>query len=664
MTCTTRAAVAFIALAVLAVPSRASAQQTGTRNATLVPVPIGPNGEKRDMYAGSYALLIGESRYDVPTAWASLDSVPGELDNLAAALRDLGFDRVETLKNPSSDELKTGVERFMKQYGYNTENRLLFFFSGHGFTLNPGARGFFVPRDAPDPLTDEGGFRSTALAMEQVATWARLMSAKHALFAFDSCFSGTIFHTRGREVAEHLSKMTASPVREFLTAGGADEKVPSRSVFTPAFVRALRGDADLDHDGYVTGSELGNYVQREVIGYAKGQTPQFGKLNDPDYDLGDIVFMVPSDSPGPVTITPATRAGAGRRIALVVGNGAYRSAPLATPVNDAMDLADMLADLKFDVTLATDTTRAAMQRSIDAFVQKTQPGDVAVVYFAGHGLQIDGDNYLLPVDFASGDAAQARSEGYSASVLDARLTERGAAAHILLLDASRNNPYSTDPRASFGLAPPMPGERGSLVAMSAAPNQVADDPAGRNSRFAATLVAALRKPGLTVEQMLTSVRSSVYTASEGRQVPYVASSMIGDFYFRPPDAPPPAPRNLAVSSGATAAPVDDKTAIAQTLEEYKNAYQTMDVERLRKVYPAFANFTALQQRFADLQSIAVAMGTPQITIIADGTAVATCLYSMTFTARTGKNDMTKPSRAEFRLRKVGATWIIDSLAYR
>lgn len=193
--------------------------------------------------------------------------------------------------NPTGLQLRRAIDDFMGRYGFEPGNRLVFFFSGHGYTLDAGERGFFVPRDAPDPLRDESGFRRVALSMQQVATWAQELTARHALFAFDSCFSGAIFRTRDRPIPQRLSASTAQPVREFLSAGGAGEPVPARSVFTPLVVRALNGAADLDGDGFVTGTELGNFVQREVIEYRTGQTPQFGKIRDVRFDLGDIVFL-------------------------------------------------------------------------------------------------------------------------------------------------------------------------------------------------------------------------------------------------------------------------------------------------------------------------------------------------------------------------------------
>jgi hypothetical protein len=247
----------------------------------------------QSLYTGSYALLVGVSRYDVPTAWASLETIPRELDDLTRALTRVGFERVERVTNPTGAQLRQAVQDFMSRYGYRSGTRLLLFFAGHGHTLDGGERGYFVPRDAPDPALNEAGFRSVALSMQQVSTWAGELVSRHAMFAFDSCFSGTIFRTRDRTLPARISEQTQKMVRQFMSAGGAGDPVPARSVFTPMFIRGLDGAADLDGDGFVTGTELGNYVQREVIAYKSGQTPQFGKIRDVRLDEGDMVFVVP-----------------------------------------------------------------------------------------------------------------------------------------------------------------------------------------------------------------------------------------------------------------------------------------------------------------------------------------------------------------------------------
>lgn len=268
------------------------AQGRSPRGLATVPAPVGPGGAEQPLYTASFALLVGVSKYDNPS-WANLASVPRELDELALQLKQVGFDTVERLTNPTGEELRRGVEAFIGRHGYDPGHRLLFFFSGHGYTLDDGQRGYFVPRDATDPLSDSPAFRHVALSMQQVASWAQDLTAKHALFVFDSCFSGSIFRTRDAPRPVAITAAVAQPVRAFMSAGDANQPVPAQSVFVPAFIRALRGAADLDRDGFVTGTELGNFVQREVIEYQQGQTPQFGKLRDPRFDAGELVFAVP-----------------------------------------------------------------------------------------------------------------------------------------------------------------------------------------------------------------------------------------------------------------------------------------------------------------------------------------------------------------------------------
>jgi uncharacterized caspase-like protein len=356
----------------------------------------------------------------------------------------------------------------------------------------------------------------------------------------------------------------------------------------------------------------------------------------------------------------------GRRLALVIGNGNYASSPLANPVNDATDVAETLRALKFDVVqLATNTTKVELQRAINVFVALVENGDVVLFYYSGHGVQIGGENYLLPIDYAAQDEAEARFEAYSAALLHDRLGERGARLKILILDACRNNPFRASRSVGAGLAAMAAVGKGTFIAFATGPNNTADDnPRGRNGLFTTYLLEAIRQPGLTLEQVLSRVRVNVDAASGGRQTPWANSSVIGDFYFQSKGQPPPGPPLPLPHIEQYSAPVDPKTGVLQALAAYRAAYENMDTEALRRVYPSFSNVQALKQRFADLQSVAVAMGSSNVTINPDGTATATCLYSMTFTAQTGRNESTKPARAEFKLRKNGAAWIIENIAYR
>ncbi len=405
-----------------------------TRGITRVPDKA---DELEQLYTGSHALLIGMSRYDNEAAWPRLESVPGELENVAGALRAAGFDTVRQVLNPTGADLRRAVDEFNEKYGYTAGHRLLFFFAGHGFTLDGGSRGYFVPRDAPDPQVNEAGFRRVAVSMQQVRTWAQELVARHALFAFDSCFSGTIFRTRDTLVPRRITALTARPVREFLSAGAAGETVPARSVFAQTFIRGIRGEADIDKDGYVTGTELGNFVQHEVIAYKTNQTPQFGKIRDPELDEGDIVFALP-----------------------------------------------------------------------------------------------------------------------------------------------------------------------------------------------------------------------------GSAVPTVPRQT----------APPVAPASRAVDPSPAAAASSDRDGIIAALSSFRAAYESMDVDALRRVYPKFGDFDALRKSFADMRSIAVAMNpaSAQISVRPDGTATAIAMYSVTFTGKTGRLD-TFPRRAtnaHFQLRQSGGSWIIEQIDYK
>jgi len=269
-------------------------------------IPLGALGNRAEIvtaagnsvghYANSYALLIGVSDYDVD--WPDLDAVPSELKNVEALLLEQGFN-VAKVMNPDSDQLQEAFENFVDLYGYSPNNRLLFYYSGHGYTRAENTKGYLVPTDAPNPQKDERGFIRKAYSMTSLLALARQIESHHALFLFDSCFSGTIFKTRALPTEPLLiSQLTALPVRQFITAGQAGEVVPAKSTFTPAFIDSIKyGLADLNSDGYVTGSELGMHLQSVVSDSSYGgQTPQYGKINDYELARGDFVFGARSSS--------------------------------------------------------------------------------------------------------------------------------------------------------------------------------------------------------------------------------------------------------------------------------------------------------------------------------------------------------------------------------
>jgi len=255
------------------------------------------NGSEILSYSGSYALIIGQSDY---AHWGDLSSIPSELDEVESVLKDQSF-VVERHKNLNSKDLKRAFERFINNYGLDKNNRLLFFYSGHGESrkVDGNTKGYIVPVDAPT-LADNKGFIRKAVEMEQIVTWSKKIEAKHALFLFDSCFSGTIFRGEDTPIPKKISKAMAQPIRYFITAGSANEKVPASSTFTPAFVDALRyAKADKYKDGYVTGEELGLYLKNTVQDFTT-QTPQYGRIGHYKSNRGDFVFKVKNKSKPPV----------------------------------------------------------------------------------------------------------------------------------------------------------------------------------------------------------------------------------------------------------------------------------------------------------------------------------------------------------------------------
>lgn len=264
-------------------------------NRGLQPVLITTSeGEEVGLYRESHALLIGVSDYQA--GWPDLPGVKKDVEIVRSTLEEQGFN-VVMVNDPSRTELEQAFTDFINTYGQETENRLLFYFSGHGHTLELAygdEMGYIVPSDAPNPYEDESGFIATALDMQMIEVYAKRIQAKHAIFLFDSCFSGSIF-SLSRAAPESISYKTAQPVRQFLTSGSAEEQVPDESIFRQQFVSALSGEGDLNSDGYVTGAELGEFLQEKVVNYSKGaQHPQYGKIRHATLDKGDFVFPLQS----------------------------------------------------------------------------------------------------------------------------------------------------------------------------------------------------------------------------------------------------------------------------------------------------------------------------------------------------------------------------------
>jgi hypothetical protein len=241
----------------------------------------------------------------------------------------------------------------------------------------------------------------------------------------------------------------------------------------------------------------------------------------------------------------------GRRLALVVGNNRYEAAPLVNAVNDARAVSAALESIGFAATLLTDGTLESMDRTVETFVGGVQPGDVALLYYSGHGVQISGENYLLPIDFRGADEVSLRRRSISVSEVEERLAQRGARVRILILDACRDNPFRGTRSGVHGLA--QYAAEGALIAYATAPGSTAsDNAAASNGLFTTHLLTALRTPGLTATELFRTIREQVRSASGGRQVPWLADGLIGDFVFVVSPNVQPAAGRGATTTGSLA----------------------------------------------------------------------------------------------------------------
>lgn len=219
------------------------------------------------------------------------------------------------------------------------------------------------------------------------------------------------------------------------------------------------------------------------------------------------------------------------RVALVIGNGAYSSSPLRNPPNDAQDVAAALTDLGFDVIELTDAHKGAFLNALDDFSDKLRRAEAGLFYFAGHGMQIRGQNYLLPVGVHVRRESDVEYEGVNANRVLAAMEEAGSSVNIMILDACRDNPFSRTFRSgSRGLAM-MRGAKGTFIAYATSPGSVAADGTGRNGVFTGHLLQHIDRPGFAIEDVFKRVRSGVVGATSGEQVPWDSSSLLGDFYF-------------------------------------------------------------------------------------------------------------------------------------
>jgi TonB family protein len=289
-----------------------------------------------------------------------------------------------------------------------------------------------------------------------------------------------------------------------------------------------------------------------------------------------------------------------RKLALVIGNSEYPKAPLKNPVNDAAAMETTLKSLGFDVTTVRNADLRRMRTVIDEFAAKLGPGSLGFFYFAGHGVQVNSVNYLLPVDFSATSEDDIPYEAYPASRVQAKLEGSGARLRVLVLDACRNNPFRFKRDSSEGLASMSISAEGTLIAFATGDNNTAaENPAETNGLYTKFLVPALLSPGLNLRDAFQKAKEDVYRVSRRQQNPSIYENIVGQYALLPADAPRPMaptvdpPRSGVVvgALGPTASAADveawngvrDSTSpqlFDQFLKEYPNS-QYAGAARLR-----------------------------------------------------------------------------------
>ena len=303
------------------------------------------------------------------------------------------------------------------------------------------------------------------------------------------------------------------------------------------------------------------------------------------------------------------QASAAERVALVIGNSSYERLPrLGNPANDAGDLSQSLRRLGFNVTIVTDATFEKFRVALREFSRVAANADLAVLYYAGHGIEVAGENWLIPVD------GQLRSDGdVNTEAVDMRAAmlavSEAKTLGLVILDACRNDPFahirrtSATRSASRGLAPIEPSEN-VLVAYAARDGTTASDGSGRNSPFTAALLRHIETPGLELEFLFRNVRDDVWQATDGAQQPFLYGSLSKDEIY------------LAGSAGtATAATVlPSETEAAEAAEiAWSFLRTTADVETLRRFterFPDSNQAPLAKQRIAAIQVTSVSDAPP------------------------------------------------------
>lgn len=281
------------------------------------------------------------------------------------------------------------------------------------------------------------------------------------------------------------------------------------------------------------------------------------------------------------------------RLALVIGNSAYKASPLANPVNDARLMESALKEAGFTVLKAENAPIREMRRLIRDFGDRLKSsGGVGLFYYAGHGLQVRGENYLVSIDSDIRNEDEIADDAVNVNVVLEKMEGAGNRMNVIILDACRNNPFAVKSRSAVAGLATMNAPSGSIVAYATAPGSTASDGSGKNGLYTQHLARLIRQPGLPVEEVFKQVRASVRKDSSNKQTPWENTALEGQFYFKNPvavAAPTPAPTPVAearVSRSAVEKTPGGPSDLELTLwDSAKSATTTSELQAYLTRYP-------------------------------------------------------------------------------
>ncbi|MEN8154798.1 MAG: caspase family protein [Acidobacteriota bacterium] len=221
------------------------------------------------------------------------------------------------------------------------------------------------------------------------------------------------------------------------------------------------------------------------------------------------------------------------KFALVIGNSKYKNSPLKNPKNDASDISAILKEKGFEVKLVVNASHKKMVTAIRKFGKKLYSGGIGLFYYAGHGVQVKGRNYLIPVNADIEDEDDVEFNAVDAGFVLSKMESAENTMNIIILDACRDNPFARSFRSSSRGLARMDAPKGSIIIYATSPGSVAADGDSRNGVFTKHLLRLMRESTMEIASLLREVRRSVMRETEGRQLPWESSSLMSDFYFTP-----------------------------------------------------------------------------------------------------------------------------------